>query len=79
MLAHHYAQALEYARDAGQPTDDLELRTRLALRDAAERARALSSLTAASAALLRGARAVAARTIRTGPSWWSRPLMPAWA
>ena len=47
MLAHHYAQALEYARDAGQPTDELELRTRLALRDAADRAPALSSLTAA--------------------------------
>jgi tetratricopeptide (TPR) repeat protein len=47
MLAHHYARALEYARDAGQPTEELELRTRLALRDAGDRASALSSLTAA--------------------------------
>ena len=47
MLAHHYARALEYARDTGQPTEELELRTRLALRDAGDRATALSSLTAA--------------------------------
>jgi class 3 adenylate cyclase/tetratricopeptide (TPR) repeat protein len=47
MLAHHYARALEYARDAGQPTAELELRTRLALRDAGDRALALSSLSAA--------------------------------
>ena len=47
MLAHHFFQALEYSRDAGQPTGDLELRTRLALREAAQRAHALSSLTAA--------------------------------
>ena len=47
MLAHHYARALEYARDTGQPTKDLELRTRMALRGAADRARALSSLSAA--------------------------------
>jgi tetratricopeptide (TPR) repeat protein len=47
MLAHHYARALEYARDTGQPTEELELRTRLALRDAADRASALSSLSAA--------------------------------
>src|SRR4051794_4358575 len=47
MLAHHYARALEYARDTGQPTEELELRTRLALRDAGDRASALSSLTAA--------------------------------
>jgi class 3 adenylate cyclase/tetratricopeptide (TPR) repeat protein len=47
MLAHHYARALEYTRDTGQPTEELELCTRLALRDAADRARALSSLTAA--------------------------------
>ena len=38
MLAHHYSQALGYARDAGQATGELERRTRLALRDAAERA-----------------------------------------
>ena len=47
MLAHHYAQALEYARDAGQDTEELERRTRLALRDAAERALALNSVSAA--------------------------------
>ena len=47
MLAHHYSQALEYARDAGQPTEELERRTRLALRDAAERAAALNSFTPA--------------------------------
>ena len=47
MLAHHYARALEYARDTGQPTEELELRTRMALRDAGDRARALNSLSAA--------------------------------
>ena len=47
LLAHHYSSALGYARDAGQPTDELELRTRLALRDAAERAFALYSQTQA--------------------------------
>ncbi len=44
MLAHHYSQALDYARDSGQPTDDLARRTRVALRDAAERAAALNSI-----------------------------------
>jgi class 3 adenylate cyclase/tetratricopeptide (TPR) repeat protein len=47
MLAHHYMSALEYARDSGQPTDDLERRTRIALRDAADRAGALNSLAVA--------------------------------
>jgi tetratricopeptide (TPR) repeat protein len=47
MLAHHYTSALEYARDAGQPTDDLERKARLALRDAAERAKALNNLAVA--------------------------------
>jgi class 3 adenylate cyclase/tetratricopeptide (TPR) repeat protein len=47
MIAHHYARALEYARDSGRPTEDLERRTRLALRHAAERATALNSITAA--------------------------------
>ena len=37
MLAHHYSQALEYARDSGQPTEELERRTRLG---AARRGRA---------------------------------------
>jgi len=44
MLAHHYSQALAYARDAGQPTDELERRARLAFRDAAVRAVALNSV-----------------------------------
>jgi predicted ATPase/class 3 adenylate cyclase len=47
MLAHHYSQALEYARDAGQPTAGLELRTRIAFREAADRARALNSFASA--------------------------------
>ena len=47
MLAHHYSQALDYARDSGQPTEELERRTRLALREAAERATALNSFTPA--------------------------------
>jgi class 3 adenylate cyclase/tetratricopeptide (TPR) repeat protein len=47
MLAHHYSRALEYARDAGEDTDELERRTRLALRDAADRALALNSMSAA--------------------------------
>ena len=47
MLAHHYSRALEYARDSGQATDDLERRTRLAFRDAAERAVALNSFASA--------------------------------
>ena len=46
MVAHHYAQALEYARDAGRPTEELERLTRIALRDAAERAAALNSFAA---------------------------------
>ena len=47
LLAHHYSSALGYARDAGQPTEKLERRTRVALRAAAERASALSSLSQA--------------------------------
>ena len=47
MLAHHYSSALGYARDVGQPTEELERRTRLALKDAAERAAALYSMTQA--------------------------------
>ncbi len=43
MLAHHYSQALEYARDSGQPTEELQRRARIALREAAERAAALNS------------------------------------
>ena len=47
MVAHHYSQALEYARDAGQATDELERLTRFALRHAAERAAALNSFASA--------------------------------
>ena len=47
MVAHHYSQALEYARDAGRDTADLERLTRHALRDAAERAYALNSMASA--------------------------------
>ncbi|HET7170007.1 MAG TPA: AAA family ATPase [Gaiellales bacterium] len=47
MVAHHYSQALDYARDAGRPTGDLERLTRLAHRDAAERADALNSIASA--------------------------------
>jgi class 3 adenylate cyclase/tetratricopeptide (TPR) repeat protein len=47
MVAHHYSQALEYARDAGQPTADLERLTRIALRDAGGRAWALNSIASA--------------------------------
>ena len=65
MLAHHYARALEYARDAGQPTAELELRTRLALRDAGDRAQALGALTAAQAHYL----AALALWPRDDPSW----------
>jgi tetratricopeptide (TPR) repeat protein len=47
MVAHHYSQALEFARDAGRDTADLERLTRIALRDAAERAVALNSIASA--------------------------------
>ena len=69
MLAHHYSQALEYARDSGQPTGDLERRTRLALRDAAERAAALNSLTHAQRSTTTRRWSCGPRTIPTGPCW----------
>jgi class 3 adenylate cyclase/tetratricopeptide (TPR) repeat protein len=47
MVAHHYSQALEYTRDAGRDADDLERLTRVALRDAAQRAVALNSIASA--------------------------------
>ncbi|HSD02435.1 MAG TPA: adenylate/guanylate cyclase domain-containing protein, partial [Gaiellales bacterium] len=47
MVAHHYSQALDCTRDAGKPTAELERLTRLALRDAAERAFALNSIASA--------------------------------
>ncbi len=43
MLAHHYLSALEYVAAAGGESDELRERARLALRDAADRAFALSS------------------------------------
>jgi class 3 adenylate cyclase/tetratricopeptide (TPR) repeat protein len=47
MLAHHYQQALDYARAAGEPPPGLELRVRDALVAAGDRAFALGSLRAA--------------------------------
>ncbi len=41
LLAHHYGRALTFARAAGQPSDSLAERTRLALRDAGDRVTAL--------------------------------------
>jgi class 3 adenylate cyclase/tetratricopeptide (TPR) repeat protein len=43
MVAHHYQSALRYARAAGQDTSRLVQQTRLALRDAGDRAAALNS------------------------------------
>ena len=43
MLAHHYLQALELARAAGQPVESLERAARYALRDAGDRALSLST------------------------------------
>jgi class 3 adenylate cyclase/tetratricopeptide (TPR) repeat protein len=47
MLAHHYQSALGFARAAGQDTGRLAQRTRLALRDAGNRAAALNAWGAA--------------------------------
>jgi predicted ATPase len=47
MLAHHYLSALEFARAAGQPTEALAAPARLALRDAGDRALALSAFPSA--------------------------------
>jgi class 3 adenylate cyclase/tetratricopeptide (TPR) repeat protein len=46
-LAHHYSSALELARLSGQPTDEVEERARIALRDAGARAMALNAFDAA--------------------------------
>jgi class 3 adenylate cyclase/tetratricopeptide (TPR) repeat protein len=46
MVAHHYVNALELARAAGQTVDDLSLRTRDALREAGMRAMSLNALAA---------------------------------
>jgi class 3 adenylate cyclase/tetratricopeptide (TPR) repeat protein len=43
MLAHHWKAALELTRAAGRAADDLEEHTRLALRDAGDRAFALNA------------------------------------
>jgi DNA-binding SARP family transcriptional activator/tetratricopeptide (TPR) repeat protein len=47
LLAHHYLRAFELARTAGEETVELRDRARLAARDAAVRAEALSALPAA--------------------------------
>jgi class 3 adenylate cyclase/tetratricopeptide (TPR) repeat protein len=47
LLAHHYQRALAFAQAAGQDTSQLEQRTRLALRDAGDRAAALNAWVAA--------------------------------
>ena len=47
LLAHHYQSALTFARAAGQDTSQLTERTRLALRDAGDRAAALNAWAAA--------------------------------
>jgi class 3 adenylate cyclase/tetratricopeptide (TPR) repeat protein len=43
LLAHHYLEALEYARAAGQDTADMAARARLALREAGDRALSLGA------------------------------------
>ncbi|MGH3143948.1 MAG: ATP-binding protein, partial [Gaiellales bacterium] len=43
MVAHHWRAALELARAAGQDSADLDARTRLALRDAGDRASSLNA------------------------------------
>ncbi len=47
MLAHHYGSALEFARAAGQPLDGIADRARVAMREAGDRAYALSAFGAA--------------------------------
>ena len=47
LLAHHYLEALEYAKAAGQAAADLAERGRLALRDAGARALDLAALSSA--------------------------------
>jgi DNA-binding SARP family transcriptional activator len=47
MLAHHYGSALEYARASGSELGDLSERTRFALREAGDRAAALSAFASA--------------------------------
>ena len=59
LLAHHYLEALEYAKAAGQAAADLAERGRLALRDAGARALDLAALGTAAAVLRGRARALA--------------------
>jgi class 3 adenylate cyclase/tetratricopeptide (TPR) repeat protein len=47
MLAHHYVSALKYASATGPPAEALVTNARLALREAGDRAMALSAMTAA--------------------------------
>jgi class 3 adenylate cyclase/tetratricopeptide (TPR) repeat protein len=47
MLAHHYLSALELAGAAGQPTEELAERARIALREAGDRAFALNAFSQA--------------------------------
>jgi class 3 adenylate cyclase/tetratricopeptide (TPR) repeat protein len=47
MLAYHYSSALEFARAAGQPVDGIAERARVAIREAGDRAYALSAFGAA--------------------------------
>jgi class 3 adenylate cyclase/tetratricopeptide (TPR) repeat protein len=47
MLAHHYVSALEYARAAGRPTNELAGPARSALREAGDRASAVYAFAAA--------------------------------
>jgi class 3 adenylate cyclase/tetratricopeptide (TPR) repeat protein len=47
MLAHHYLSALEFARAAGQPVEEIAERARPALREAGDRAYTLSAVAAA--------------------------------
>ena len=68
LLAHHYLEALEYAKATGQDAADLAERGRLALRDAGDRATELAA-PRGGGALLRGARSSSGRrTTRTAPS-----------
>ena len=59
MLAHHYLAALELIRAAGGETAALEEPARLALREAGNRAYALSALESAASLYTQGARALA--------------------
>jgi tetratricopeptide (TPR) repeat protein len=49
LIAHHYGAALEFARAAGQPVDELVDRARIAFREAGDRAATLSAWDVAAA------------------------------